>query len=658
MKPVLLLLTICVAFANAQFYYDKHGESRGAYKDSLEYSKLVELAKRFRGPILVKKPVDGVKPRKNLEKIPENKIQRTFNVSRNTLNKEKWLEVEKNEIVKICVDAPVVAWETSLNSSILNDSCLAFQAPMYVGVESIDVYLPESDSPHKINLAIDMKYLDFKNEEALLGFSKKTINNDLYPQEDPERLISITGAYLVDKYPITNCEFTQLMLNNITPKPSFSNSIRQEMAKKWADRKKIFTQKRNCITHDSAACTIFLSQAMEYANARSIREGLKPYYIFTSTDYQDPRILSNKKYIIAYFDFSKKEDKYVQISIDPSSDGYRLPFYNEWMMFARGRDKKKNAPWGDTTATFEEASEFAVFDSKLNLFGAEPVGQLKPNGFGLYDMFGLVWEHVLFEDRNPFRYLDERPSCLKGGDNHTRRNHIWNEYYSDPYWKWINYGYTYPNYSGGATNGFRLIRNIGNNAKWERKDSIVDDKSVDDLKNKELHTNDSLVNSEPDKDSVSDNEKLKERKVLDVKVSNVFIGRCQLGGYVGAVTPIFPIMDSIPVPWFRHYLSGSKLARAIKFKVEKNSLTRNRTMWVRISLVKEDGSLYDFNTSVDVEFYRIGEERDKYIFQSTKMFKDKAILFTRNEKDIGNFKEAVVLCIKKNSDKFAFQLLE
>ena len=109
MKIFLLFLTICFALANAQFYYDKHGESRGAYKDSLEYSKLVELANRFRGSILVKKPVEGVKPRKNLEKIPEDKIQRTFNVSRDTLDKENWLEVEKNEIVKICVETSLLS---------------------------------------------------------------------------------------------------------------------------------------------------------------------------------------------------------------------------------------------------------------------------------------------------------------------------------------------------------------------------------------------------------------------------------------------------------------------------------------------------------------------------------------------------------------------
>ncbi len=160
---------MCFALANAQFYYDKHGECRGAYKDSLEHATLVGFAKRFHGPILMKKPVKGVKPRKNLKKIPEDKIQRTFDVNRDSLRKELWLEVEKNEIVRICVDVPVVAWETSLKSSILNDSCLAFQIPTLIGVETINVYFSEADSSKKINLAVGMKYLDFKNEEVLLG---------------------------------------------------------------------------------------------------------------------------------------------------------------------------------------------------------------------------------------------------------------------------------------------------------------------------------------------------------------------------------------------------------------------------------------------------------------------------------------------------------
>ena len=159
MKIFLLFLTVCFAIASAQFYYDKHGESRGAYKDSLEYSKLVELAKRFRGPILVKKSVEGVKPTKSLKKI-----KRTLNVSRDTLDKENWLEVEKNEIVKICVDEPVVAWETSLKAIISSDSCLAFQAPTLIGVETLRVHFYKEYMPYYINFYNDIYSYDISLE--------------------------------------------------------------------------------------------------------------------------------------------------------------------------------------------------------------------------------------------------------------------------------------------------------------------------------------------------------------------------------------------------------------------------------------------------------------------------------------------------------------
>ena len=164
MRKILLFLTICVAFANAQFYYDKHGESRGAYKDSLDYATLVGLAKRFYGSILVKKPVKGVKPRKNLEKIPENKIQRTFEVNRDSLRKALWLEVEKNEFVRICVDTTVVAWETSLNATISSDSCLTFETPTLIGVETLRVHFYKEYMPYYINFYNDIYSYDISLE--------------------------------------------------------------------------------------------------------------------------------------------------------------------------------------------------------------------------------------------------------------------------------------------------------------------------------------------------------------------------------------------------------------------------------------------------------------------------------------------------------------
>ena len=477
---------MCFALANAQLYYDKHGESRGAYKDSLEYSKLVELANRFRGSILVKKPVEGVKPRKNLEKIPENKIQRTFNVSRDTLDKENWLEVEKNEIVKICVDEPVVAWETSLKAIISSDSCLAFQAPTLIGVETLRVHFYKEYMPYyinfynnvysyKINLAVGMKYLNFENEEVLLGFNKYN-ETELYAlgyknNHDPERLVTITGTYLIDKYPVTNCEIIQLMWDNLPSKStSFTNWNRKRLADEWVTRKRNSSRHETCDVHDSAACTIMLFQAMKYANARSIREGLKPYYFFSSSNEFHSRIISKGNYIIGYYNFTDKDEgkDEIQVSIDSTSDGYRLPFYDEWMMFARGGDKKKQAPWSDS-ATFEEASKYAQLGPEWHYDKSKPVGQLLPNGYGLYDMLGLVEEHVLFEEKNPFSAPRNKPSCVKGANDRTEQEWKPASKSSGPYWKDVNYGYYRGNDNEGLPAGFRLVRNIGNNVKWENR---------------------------------------------------------------------------------------------------------------------------------------------------------------------------------------------
>ena len=53
---------------------------------------------------------------------------------------------------------------------------------------------------------------------------------------------------------------------------------------------------------------------------------------------------------------------------------------------------------------------------------------------------------------------------MKGGDIRVTK-----EFQENParsYWKQINYGYNRSNNTSGMPGGFRLIRNIGNNAKW------------------------------------------------------------------------------------------------------------------------------------------------------------------------------------------------
>ena len=49
---------------------------------------------------------------------------RNVNLSRDSLSSETWLEVEKKEVVKICMDAKVRVWDNAPNTEVLNDSCL------------------------------------------------------------------------------------------------------------------------------------------------------------------------------------------------------------------------------------------------------------------------------------------------------------------------------------------------------------------------------------------------------------------------------------------------------------------------------------------------------------------------------------------------------
>ena len=146
-------------------------------------------------------------------------------LSRDSLGAETWLEMEKNETIKICIDSKVRVWDNAPNTEVLNDSCLKYRVPTLVGVRSIDVKFLDSDSSHKINLAVGMKYLNFKNEETLYG-------NDYYQMNPFEKkIVHVTGSYLVDKYPVTNCEILQLLWNEIPEKSPKLESMENDFTK-------------------------------------------------------------------------------------------------------------------------------------------------------------------------------------------------------------------------------------------------------------------------------------------------------------------------------------------------------------------------------------------------------------------------------------------
>lgn len=78
--------------------------------------------------------------------------------------------------------------------------------------------------------------------------------------------------------------------------------------------------------------------------------------------------------------------------------GGDLPSEAQWEKAARGGLQGKKYPWGDEEPMCQKgAPNGAKFDDGAGCKGADtdPVGSYSPNGYGLYDMAGNVWEWVL-----------------------------------------------------------------------------------------------------------------------------------------------------------------------------------------------------------------------------------------------------------------------
>ena len=155
-------------------------------------------------------------------------------------------------------------------------------------------------------------------------------DEDAYDYEKPRHNVTLTRDFLMGKYPVTQALWENVMGSN----PSkFKGSKRPVEQVSWFD-------------------------AVAFCNKLSEKEGLDPCYTITGE-----RVMCNW-----------------------NAKGYRLPTEAEWeySAHAAGSFKYSGGDTVDEVAWYSENSESETHS----------VGQKKPNGFGLYDMSGNIFEWV------------------------------------------------------------------------------------------------------------------------------------------------------------------------------------------------------------------------------------------------------------------------
>jgi formylglycine-generating enzyme required for sulfatase activity len=176
----------------------------------------------------------------------------------------------------------------------------------------------------------------------------------------------------MSKYPVTQKEWYEVMGSNIRQQRDLVNT-------KWSIR-----------GEGDNYPMYFVSwfEAVDYCNARSIKEGLTPAYTRDKNN----------------------------VTWNRDANGYRLPTEAEWEYACRA----------GTSTTYTMGNTINESLANFNGTGTKPVGSFQPNNWGLYDMHGNVWEWCWDRYGRYSNTSQIDPDGSSSGSSRVTRGGCWN----------------------------------------------------------------------------------------------------------------------------------------------------------------------------------------------------------------------------------------
>ncbi|MDP8256720.1 MAG: formylglycine-generating enzyme family protein [Candidatus Alcyoniella australis] len=147
-----------------------------------------------------------------------------------------------------------------------------------------------------------------------------------------------------------------------------------------------------------------------------------------------------------------------RLNAKEGTSAYRLPTEAEWEYAARAGSTGKYCFGDDEGALSQYAWYDKSYDSCKSSGCTNPVGKLRPNSWGLYDMHGNVWEWV--SDWYGERYYSSSPSSDPRGPSSGTYRVVRGGCWGDGFGRYLRASYRYygaPTNRGGPL-GFRCAR--------------------------------------------------------------------------------------------------------------------------------------------------------------------------------------------------------